>query len=210
MHRMEVSYGTRLNPARIALPDPADPGDDGLSTRREPTLHVKELHTLEAVVLARQGDTAEQIARALDCGARTAQTRVAKYNDGGAAALDEKPRPGRPTTLPRDQEDRLRARLDAPPPLEDGTGARHGPDVRRILKEEFAAEYTQQGVYDLLHRLGYSRLMPRPQHKDAAPAAQEAFRQGPPRGSRASPRPTRAGASGSGSRTRRGSGSKAR
>jgi transposase len=60
-------------------------------------MHVEEHHTLEelqeltrrqqgrrawkryqAVVLARQGDTAEQIARALDCGARTAQTWVAK------------------------------------------------------------------------------------------------------------------------------------
>jgi transposase len=192
-------------------------------------LHVDEHHTLEelqeltrrqqgrrawkryqAVVLARQGDTAEQIARALDCGARTAQTWVAKYNRGGAAALDEKPRPGRPTTLPRHQEDRLRARLDALPRPEDGTCALHGSDVRRILKEEFAAEYTPQGVYDLLHRLGYSSLMPRPQHTDADPAAQEAFRQGPPRRSRASPPGTRAGASRSGSRTRRGSGSRGR
>ena len=164
----------------------------------------------QAVVLARLGDTAEQIARALDCGARTAQTWVAKYNAGGAAALDERPRPGRPTTLPRAQEDRLRARLDAPPRPEDGTCARHGPDIRRILKEEFAAEYTPQGVYDLLHRLGYSSLMPRQQPKDADPAAQEAFRQGPPRRSKPPPRPTPASASRSGSRTRRGSVSRGR
>jgi transposase len=164
----------------------------------------------QAVVLARQGDTAEQIARALDCGARTAQTWVAKYNAGGAAALGERPRPGRPTTLPRDQEDRLRARLDARPRPEDGTCALHGPDVRRILEEEFAAEYTLQGVYDLLHRLGYSSLMPRPQHRDAGPAAQEAFRQGPPRRSKPPPRPAPANGCRSGSRTRRGSGSRGR
>jgi transposase len=192
-------------------------------------LYVEDHHTLEelqeltrrrrgrrawtryqAVVLARQGDTAEQIGRALDCGARTVQTWVAKYNGGGVAALDERPRPGRPTTLPRDQEDRLRGRLDAPPRPGDGTCALHGPDVRRILKEEFAAEYTQQGVYDLLSRLGYSSLMPRPQHKDADPAAQEAFRQGPPRRSKPPPRPTPANGCRSGSRTRRGSGSRGR
>jgi transposase len=164
----------------------------------------------QAVVLARQGDTAEQIARALDCGARTAQTWVARYNAGGVAALDERPRPGRPTTLPRAQEGRLRARLDSPPRPEDGTCALHGPDVRRILQEEFAAEYTLQGVYDLLHRLGYSSLMPRPEHKDADPAARAAFRQGPPRWSKPPPRPTPASASRSGSRTRRGSGNRGR
>ncbi len=164
----------------------------------------------QAIVLARQGDTAEQIARALDCGARTAQTWVARYNAGGAAALDERPRPGRPTTLPRDQEDRLRARLDAAPRPEDGTCALHGPDVRRILEREFGASYTLQGTYDLLHRLGYSSLMPRPRHEAADPAAQEAFKKGPPSGSRPSRRRTRASGSGSGSRTRPASASRGR
>ena len=42
-------------------------------------------------------------------------------------------------------------------------------DIRRILEQEFAARYSLDGVYKLLHRLGYSGLMPRPQHPDAAP-----------------------------------------
>ena len=86
----------------------------------------------------------------------------------------------------------------------------HGPDVRRILEREFGVMYTLQGVYDLLHRLGYSSLMPRPRHKDADPVAQEAFKKGLPSGSPRSPRPTPASGSRSGSRTRRGSGSRGR
>ncbi len=164
----------------------------------------------QAVVLAKQDKTAEEIAAALDCGARTVQTWVKNYNAGGVEALAERPRPGRPTTLPRDQEDRLRRRLDAPPRPGDGTCALHGPDVRRILEREFGVMYTLQGVYDLLHRLGYSSLMPRPRHKDADPAAQEAFKKGLPSGSPRSPRPTPASGSRSGSRTRRGSGSRGR
>jgi transposase len=164
----------------------------------------------QAVVLAKQGKTAEEVAEAPDCGARTVQTWVGKYNAGGAGALAERPRTGRPTTLPRDQEDRLRQRLDSPPRPEDGTCALHGPDVRRILEREFGALYALQGVYDLLHRLGYSSLMPRPRHKDADPGAREAFKKGPPSGSPPSPRPTRSSGSRSGSRTRRGSASRGR
>lgn len=164
----------------------------------------------QAVVLAMRGKTAEEISTALDCGARTVQAWIKRYNAGGAEALAEKPRPGRPTTLPRDQEDRLRERIEAPPLPEDGTCALHGPDIRRILEAEFGAMYTLQGVYDLLHRLGYSSLMPRPRHKDADPVAQEAFKKGPPIASPPSPPPTRASGSRSGSRTRRGSASRGR
>jgi len=163
-----------------------------------------------AVLLAKRGHTADQVAAALGCGRRSVQTWVARYNAGGAAALAERPRPGRPTTLPRDQEDRLRARLDAAPRPEDGTCALHGPDVRRILEREFGAAYTLQGVYDLLHRLGYSGLVPRPRHEAADPAAQEAFKKGLPSGSRPSRRRARAGGSGSGSRTRPASASRGR
>jgi hypothetical protein len=35
----------------------------------------------------------------------------------------------------------------------------------------------RQAVYDLLHRLGYSDLMPRPQHEDANPEVQEFFKE---------------------------------
>jgi transposase len=177
-------------------------------TREQEGRRAWERH--RAVVLAEQGRTAGEIAEAPDCGARTAQARVARYNAGGAEAPAERPRPGRPTTLPRDQEGQLRARLDAPPLPGDGTCALHGPDVRRILEAEFAALYTLRGVYDLLHRLGYSGLMPRPRHKGSDPGAQEASKKGPPRGSPPPPRPTRTSGPRSGTRTRPGSAGRGR
>ena len=177
-------------------------------TRQEEGRRAWKRH--QAVVLAMQGKTAAEVAEALDCGLRTVQSWVKRYNAGAAAALAERPRPGRPTTLPRDQEDRLRRRLDAPPRPEDGTCALHGPDVRRILEFEFGAMYTLQGVYGLLHRLGYSSLMPRPRHKGADPEAQEAFKKGLPTASPPSPPPIPVSGSRSGSRTRRGPASRGR
>lgn len=50
----------------------------------------------QAVILARQGGTADGIAHALGCSPRAVQTWVAKFNQGGPHALNERPHPGRP------------------------------------------------------------------------------------------------------------------
>jgi len=134
-------------------------------------------HTrFRAVVLAREGKTAPQIAEALGCGRRPAQEWVRRYNAGGAQALAERSHTGRPPRLPPAREAELRARIDAGPTAADGTCAFHGEDVRRILEAEFGVLLKLSAVYDLLHRVGYSRLCPRPRHPDADPAAREAFK----------------------------------
>src|SRR5689334_7857241 len=132
---------------------------------------------IQAVVLAKQGDAAPDIARALGFSRRAVQAWVAVYNRGGLEALPDRPHPGRAPTLPHDQEDRFLERIDAPPRPEDGVCELRGADIRHIPEREFAARYTLSGVYKLLHRLGYNDLMPRPQHPDASPEAQEIFKE---------------------------------
>ena len=89
----------------------------------------------------------------------------------------------RQPTLPAAAEVSLRARLDAGPTAADGVCTLRGEDIRRILAEEFGARYTVDGVYALLHRIGYRSLAPRPKHRKADPEAQEAFKKGLPSGS---------------------------
>src|SRR4051795_2799601 len=132
---------------------------------------------VQAVLLAKQGDPAPQIARALGVSRRAVQAWAAAYNRGGLAALPDRPHPGRAPTLPRDQEARFRERIEAPPRPEDGACELRGADIRRILEQEFAARYTLDGVDKLLHRLGYSDLMPRPQHPENDLEAQEFFKE---------------------------------
>ena len=132
---------------------------------------------VRAVILARQGDTAPEIARALGFSRRAIQAWVAAYNRGGLEALPDRPHPGRAPILSRDQEVRLLERIDAPPRPEDGVCELRGADIRRILEQEFEARYSQSGVYKLLHRLDYNDLMPRPQHPDSSPEAQEFFKE---------------------------------
>jgi transposase len=131
----------------------------------------------QAVVLAKQGRTAQDIADALGCSLKAVKNWVAQYNHGGIEALHERPRSGRPPRLDPQEYPRLKQRLDAPPRPEDGVCTFRGLDVRRILGQEFGALMSLQAVYDLLHRLGYNDLMPRPHHEDANPEVQEFFKE---------------------------------
>src|SRR3954453_12926476 len=65
----------------------------------------------QAIVLAKQGDTAVRIARCLGCSRRAVQTWVAAYNGGGLEALQERPHPGQRPILPRHEEGRFLERL---------------------------------------------------------------------------------------------------
>jgi transposase len=132
---------------------------------------------VQAIVLAKQGDSAVRIARGLGRSRRAIQAWVAAYNGGGLEALEDRPRPGRTPILPRHQEGRFRERIDAPPRPEDGVCTLRGTDICRILEQEFAARYSLDGVYKLLHRLDYNDLMPRPQHEDADEQLQEIFKE---------------------------------
>lgn len=171
---------------------------------------VREHRRFRAVVLARQGKSAPKIADILDCGVRPVRRWVERYNKGGAEGLKERPGRGRKPRLRADQEPAFRRRLDAGPTPEDRTCAFHGKDIRRILEEEFGVLLKLGAVYCLLHRLGYSRLCPRPHHPQADPAAAEAFKKTRRNRCDRWPRPTRTSGWRSGSRTRPVSGSRGR
>ena len=81
----------------------------------------------------------------------------------------------------------FRDHLEAGPTPEDGVCTFRCQDCttswRRIRRE-----LLRQAIYDLLHRLDYSSLMPRPQHEQANPEVQEFFEE-MVRSSRSTPSP---------------------
>jgi len=165
---------------------------------------------LQAIVMAKQGRTAEEIAGLLDASRRPVQEWVHRYNQAGVNGLRRRPGQGRREKLSPAERDRLCVRIEAGPREEDQVCTLRGKDVQRILEKEFGKLYHLNGVYALLHRLGYSCLMPRPQHPKADPQAQEAFKKTSWRRSRRSARFIPKSVWKFGSRTRRVSASKAR
>jgi len=132
---------------------------------------------LHAIALAKSGRTAPQVAAEVGYSRRCVQFWVQWYNDGGVELLRNDGGQGRKPTLSEPERQKLKHRLDAgPTDADDGVCTLHGLDVQRILKEEFGKVRCLSAVYNLLHAIGYNDLLPRPQHKDADPAAQEAFK----------------------------------
>jgi transposase len=131
----------------------------------------------QALILALQGRSATVVAQALGCSVRAVQKWVARYNQGGPQALAERPHTGRRPRLAGPELVRFQERLEAGPTPEDGICTFYGRDLQRILEHEFGVLMSLQAVYDLLHRHGFSSLMPRPQHKDADEELQAIFRE---------------------------------
>jgi hypothetical protein len=110
---------------------------------------------LHAIALAKGGKTAPEVAAEVGYSRRGVQSWVQWYNRGGVEELRNEGGQGRKPTLSEPERDRLKQRLDGGP--------------LRCLS----------AVYNLLHDIGYNDLVPRPQHKDADPAALEAFKKMP-------------------------------
>lgn len=157
---MKVEERDTLEELRVAVRQAAD---------------ADERDRIRMVVHAKEGETGVAIARRLGCTDRVVRKWIRRYNKGGLAGLKDLPRSGRPRHLESGRDDEVRQRLDAGAQERDGVCALRGDDVRRILEEEFGASYSLSGAYVVLHRLGYSSLMPRPQHPKADAAVREAF-----------------------------------
>jgi transposase len=170
----------------------------------KPTMVLK----LRTLVLAHQGWTHKDIAAALGRSPRTIQQWVGDYNRQGLDGLIDR-RGGNHRHLDDDQEAQLRLHLDAAADDPHG-GVRHAAQLIPVIEEKFGVTYSLSGLYDLLHRLGYSWLSPRPRHEKNDPARIESFKKTPPRSSDRSPTNTPIARSKSGSRTRPASDSRER
>jgi transposase len=183
---------------------------EALADRIRSEARARVARRLMAVRLALLGRTAAQVAAEVLLSERQVRTWVARYNAHGADALADRPGRGRKGPLSAADEERLKARLRAGPTEADGVCTFRGEDVRRILRREFGVVRSLQTTYDLLHRLGFEPLRPRPRHPAADASAQEAFKKASPAAPPRPPWPTPASVWRSGSRTRPASARRAR
>ena len=164
--------------------------------------NAKQRDRYRAVVLALEGHEAPAIARTLDRNRRFVQRWVYTYRDHGLEALGPQRQSGRPSKLPASQYEAFQTRFVADPTEADGVCSLRAKEARQILAQEFGVEYTLGGIYDLLHRLGLSCLVPRPRHPQNDPAQRQRWRDEAPLGSRRRCRNTPASGSKCGSRTK--------
>ena len=133
-----------------------------------------------AIALALDGEKTLDIASKLGRSRAFVQQWVYAYRDDGLDAIRAGKAKGAPPKLTPAEMQRFRERVLAGPTDDDGVCTLRGLDFQRILREEFGVEYSLSGIYQLLHRLGFSSLAPRPRHRKTEPAEQEAFKERAP------------------------------
>lgn len=102
---------------------------------------------------------------------------VGRYRTGGIDNLKPLKQPGRKPHLSAQEQEALRELLDQGP-VEgvDGRSVFFGQDIRALIQRHFGKTYALSGVYELLHRMNYSWLCPRPRNPKGDPSEQETFK----------------------------------
>jgi transposase len=118
----------------------------------------------------------EQIASIVGRSRQFVDEWIGRYRKSGMEGLVPKRQPGAAPKLTAQEQQELCVMLDGGPGPEEGIAAYNGPILREKIEQRFGKVYTLDGVYKLLHRLGYNDLMPRTTHPDTDPAALEAFK----------------------------------
>jgi transposase len=132
------------------------------------------------VLLAMDDLEGDEIAERVGRSPRFVDEWAGRYRKGGLAALAPRKQPGRKPKLTAEQEKKLKARLDAGALESDEVCSLRGKDICKIIEKEFGVVHTLGGIYDVLKRLGYSSLVPRPRHRKNDPLAMAAFEKDAP------------------------------
>lgn len=138
----------------------------------------------------------EQIAQVVGRSRQFVDAWVGRYRRQGLSGLYAKKQPGAEPKLTVEQQQELITWLERGPLEEEKLAAYNGPILREKIQQYFGKLYSLNGVYALLHRLGYNDLMPRGHHPDTDPGVLEAFKKKrSPRRWQRSRRPTQANGS---------------
>lgn len=156
------------------------------------------------------GNSVPQASEAFSLSERQIRVWIHRYNREGLSGLRDRAKPGQPTHLKPELVEAFKARIENGPRSGDGVCVLRGKDIQRLLREEFQAKYSMVGVYTLLHRLGFSSLVPRPRHPKTNPQAQSDFKKNLTPVWKHSDASTRTNVSRSGSKTKRASANKVR
>jgi transposase len=143
---------------------------------------------------------------------QTLRDWVHRYNAEGLPGLYDRKPPGARPKLTAEQRMALSEMVEAgPDPAVHGVVRWRRADLRDELQRKFGVMLHERSVGKVLKRLGYRRISVRPRHPESDEQAQETFKKTSPRRSPSISRNVpRVRPSKSGSRTKRGSASKAR
>jgi putative transposase len=130
-----------------------------------------------AIALVLEGVSRKIAAESCGMDRQTLRDWVHRYNDEGVEGLSNRGGGGLKPRLSRDQMAQLSAWVEAgPDPERDGVVRWRRGDLARRIEAEFSVTLHERTVGTYLAKLGFRRLSVRPEHPNADPAAQVAFK----------------------------------
>lgn len=157
---------TRAEYTAAELRDLAAKSRDGAQVRR-----------LLAIGLILEGHPRADAAAQCGMDRQTLRDWVHRYNAEGVAGLLSRTAPGPEPLLSEQQMAELKALVIAGPDhAKDGIVRWRCVDLRDQIAQRFSVSFHERSVGKLLHRLGLTRLQPRPHHPKKDPEAEMAFK----------------------------------
>jgi transposase len=129
---------------------------------------------MRAVVLRRRGKTFSAIGDMLGRTASTVKQWNDRFKSEGFDGLRDRPGRGALSRLGREKEIEFRREIENRLLEKDSSKLiQRLQQVQELLLEKFGVEYSRSGTQGLMHRLGFSKLRPRPKHEKNLLAAME-------------------------------------
>ena len=122
----------------------------------------------------RIGNTSEAIANNLSINIETVRRTRRRYQAFGLDSLYDKPRSGRNSKLAPEHIEAFK-QLIVDTQAKRG-GRLTGQDIQKLAYEHYQVNYSVNGIYELLARMGMTWISARSQHPQADINAQEAFK----------------------------------
>lgn len=138
------------------------------SHRQAKRSNANAAYKINAVILLGTGWKLKQVKQALLLDDETLKSYVNKYREGGVIELIATGYPGRLSKLTEKQEDQLREELEKHIHLSTLS-------VIEYVNKALGQQYSQSGMRDLLHRLGYEYKKPKLVPGNPDPESQEIF-----------------------------------
>lgn len=135
---------------------------------------------LHILLLRRQKYTQQEIAAIVRVTQGTVSNVCKRFKKEGWSSVHDKPRDGRPTLLNPKQKALLQRRMHKGIAEGDIRRGWQTKDVLNFLKEEFNIRFSQRHVRRILHEIGMSWKVPRPEHKNRDEKAVRTFKKTSP------------------------------
>lgn len=130
-----------------------------------------------AIALVLEGSDRKTAAESCGMDRQTLRDWVHRYNEDGIAGLFDRTGGGaRPRLSPEQQAQFVAWVEEGPDPEKDGVVRWRCADLQARIEAEFGVKLHERTIGKHLAKHGFRRLSVRPEHPNADPAAQEAFK----------------------------------